>query len=155
MGGCCLSLTLQFGVSLPSGSKFTLGPERVRSVRNEPDRRRPGRICYTFPTTARWSTPPETTRQCKEWASRINDLPHWGSAAGHREKAMEMQRLLFQVGLVCLLATSTPAGFSAHAQDYPAGPVKFITQLAAGGGTDPAMRIVIDHLAGCGVSKPR
>jgi hypothetical protein len=25
---------------------------------------------YTFPTTARWSTPPETTRQCKEWASR-------------------------------------------------------------------------------------
>ena len=76
----------------------------------------------------------------------INDLPHWGSAAGHREKIMEMQRLLFQVGLVCLLATPTPAGFSAHAQDYPAGPVKFITQLAAGGGTDPAMRIVIDHL---------
>jgi tripartite-type tricarboxylate transporter receptor subunit TctC len=76
----------------------------------------------------------------------INDLPHWGSAAGHREKAMEMQRLLFQVGLVCLLATPTPAGFSAHAQDYPAGPMKFITQLAAGGGTDPAMRIVIDHL---------
>ena len=24
--------------------------------------------------------------------------------------------------------------------------MKFITQLAAGGGTDPAMRIVIDHL---------
>ena len=37
-------------------------------------------------------------------------------------------------------------GLSAHAQNYPAGPVKFITQLAAGGGTDPAMRIVIDHL---------
>ena len=76
----------------------------------------------------------------------INDLPHWGSAAGHREKAMEMQRLLFQIGLVCLLITPMPVGFSAHAQDYPAGPVKFITQLAAGGGTDPAMRIVIDHL---------
>jgi hypothetical protein len=28
----------------------------------------------------------------------------------------------------------------------PGGPVKFITQLAAGGGTDPAMRIVVDQL---------
>jgi hypothetical protein len=41
-----------------------------------------------------------------------------------------------------------PAGLSAHAQAYPAGPVKFITQLAAGGGTDPAMRIVVDQRNG-------
>ena len=58
---------------------------------------------------------------------------------------MAAHRILFQVGLVCLLAT-TPAGLSAHAESYPAGPVKFITQLAAGAATDPAMRIVIDHL---------
>jgi tripartite-type tricarboxylate transporter receptor subunit TctC len=47
--------------------------------------------------------------------------------------------------LVCLLAILAPAGLSAHAKAYPAGPVKFTTQLAAGGGTDPAMRIVIDQ----------
>ena len=58
---------------------------------------------------------------------------------------MAAHRILSQVGLVCLLAT-TPAGLSAHAESYPAGPVKFITQLAAGAATDPAMRIVIDHL---------
>ncbi len=59
---------------------------------------------------------------------------------------MAVHRLLFQIGLVWLLATSTPAGFSAQAQGYPERPVKFITQLGAGGGTDPAMRVVIDHL---------
>ena len=58
---------------------------------------------------------------------------------------MVVQRLLSRVGVICLLA-AMPVGLSAHAQNYPAGPVKFITQLAAGGGTDPAMRIVIDHL---------
>jgi tripartite-type tricarboxylate transporter receptor subunit TctC len=47
---------------------------------------------------------------------------------------------------VTSLATSVAAGSSAHAQTYPPGPVKFITQLAAGGGTDPAMRIVTEHL---------
>jgi tripartite-type tricarboxylate transporter receptor subunit TctC len=59
---------------------------------------------------------------------------------------MTVHRFLLQVGLVWLLAISMPVGWSAHAQNYPAGPVKFITQLAAGGGTDPAMRIVIDQL---------
>mgnify|MGYP006262717597 CR=1 FL=1 len=54
---------------------------------------------------------------------------------------MVVQRLLSRVGVICLLA-AMPVGLSAHAQNYPAGPVKFITQLAAGGGTDPAMRIV-------------
>ena len=58
---------------------------------------------------------------------------------------MVVQRLLSRVGVICLLA-AMPVGLSAHAQNYPAGPVKFITQLAAGGGTDPAMHIVIDHL---------
>ena len=58
-----------------------------------------------------------------------------------------MHRLLLQIGLTSLLAVSpVPAGLSAYAQNYPTGPVKFVTQLAAGGGTDPAMRIVIDHL---------
>jgi tripartite-type tricarboxylate transporter receptor subunit TctC len=59
---------------------------------------------------------------------------------------MGAYRLLFRIGLVYLFAAFTPAGLSAHAQSYPAGPVRFITQLAAGGGTDPAMRVVIDHL---------
>jgi len=58
---------------------------------------------------------------------------------------MVVHRPLARVGVICLLA-AMPVGLSAHAQNYPAGPVKFITQLAAGGGTDPAMRIVIDHL---------
>jgi tripartite-type tricarboxylate transporter receptor subunit TctC len=61
------------------------------------------------------------------------------------QRALIVHRLLLQVGLAWLLAISTPVGLSAYAQSYPAGPVKFITQLAAGGGTDPAMRIVIDH----------
>jgi len=34
----------------------------------------------------------------------------------------------------------------ANAQTYPAAPVRFVTQLAAGTGTDPAMRIVVDQL---------
>lgn len=59
---------------------------------------------------------------------------------------MTVHRFLLQVGVVLLFATAMPVGWSAHAQNYPAGPVKFITQLAAGGGTDPAMRIVIDQL---------
>lgn len=33
------------------------------------------------------------------------------------------------------------------ARDYPTGTVRFITQLPAGSGTDPAMRIVIDELS--------
>ena len=51
-----------------------------------------------------------------------------------------------RVGLLCLLATTAYAGSPAQAQTYPAGPVKFITQMGAGSGTDPAMRIVIDQL---------
>src|SRR5260370_4983243 len=49
---------------------------------------------------------------------------------------------------ICLLwlATTACSGSPAQAESYPAGPVRFITQLTAGSGTDPAMRIVIDHL---------
>lgn len=46
-----------------------------------------------------------------------------------------------------LVAALLPAASLAQAQTYPAGPVRFITQLAAGSGTDPAMRIVIDQLS--------
>src|SRR3954447_3092162 len=33
------------------------------------------------------------------------------------------------------------------AREYPTGTVRFITQLPAGSGTDPAMRIVLDELS--------
>ncbi len=59
---------------------------------------------------------------------------------------MTAHRELLRVGLICLLATTAHDGSPAQAQNYPAGPVKFITQLGAGSGTDPAMRIVIDQL---------
>jgi tripartite-type tricarboxylate transporter receptor subunit TctC len=53
---------------------------------------------------------------------------------------MSAYRMLFRAGLFFLFATS------AEAQTYPTGPVKFITPLAAGTATDPAMRVVIDRL---------
>ena len=59
---------------------------------------------------------------------------------------MRAHREWFRLGLICLLATHVSIASSALAQTYPAGPVKFITQLAAGSGTDPAMRIVTDRL---------
>jgi tripartite-type tricarboxylate transporter receptor subunit TctC len=59
---------------------------------------------------------------------------------------MIADREWFWVGLLCLLTITTHAGSPAQAQTYPAGPVKFITPLGAGSGTDPAMRIVIDQL---------
>jgi tripartite-type tricarboxylate transporter receptor subunit TctC len=59
---------------------------------------------------------------------------------------MRAHREWFRLGLICLLATPVSIASSALAQTYPAGPVKFITQLAAGSGTDPAMRIVTDRL---------
>ena len=39
-----------------------------------------------------------------------------------------------------------PVGLSAHAQNYPAGPVKFDHSASGGRRDRPAMRIVIDHL---------
>lgn len=51
-----------------------------------------------------------------------------------------------RTGLLCLVAASMPVGSPAWAQSYPAGPVRFITSIAAGSGTDPAMRIVVEQL---------
>jgi tripartite-type tricarboxylate transporter receptor subunit TctC len=51
-----------------------------------------------------------------------------------------------RVGLLCFVIAVAPAGSAALAETFPTGPVKFITSLSAGSGTDPAMRIVIDQL---------
>jgi len=47
------------------------------------------------------------------------------------------------LSVLCLVSAGT---LPAIAQSYPSAPVKFVTPLPAGGGTDPAMRIVIDQL---------
>jgi tripartite-type tricarboxylate transporter receptor subunit TctC len=58
---------------------------------------------------------------------------------------MRIHARWLHIGLLCSLSLSLgPA--CASAQSYPAGPVRFITQLSAGTGTDPAMRIVVDRL---------
>ena len=59
---------------------------------------------------------------------------------------MRARREWMRLGLLCLLAAITSVETAAQVQNYPTGPVKFITQLAPGGGTDPAMRVVIDGL---------
>jgi tripartite-type tricarboxylate transporter receptor subunit TctC len=59
---------------------------------------------------------------------------------------MTAHRIWSRLGLVCLLASASATGSSAHAQTYPAGPVKFITPIGVGSGTDPAMRVVIEQL---------
>jgi tripartite-type tricarboxylate transporter receptor subunit TctC len=51
-----------------------------------------------------------------------------------------------RIGSFCLVVTSASGTSTALAEPYPTAPVKFITSMAAGGGTDPAMRIVIDQL---------
>jgi len=56
---------------------------------------------------------------------------------------MNLQRNFSRIAIVCLLAAICT---SAQAQSYPAGPVKFITPMTAGGGTDPAMRIIVNEL---------
>jgi tripartite-type tricarboxylate transporter receptor subunit TctC len=56
---------------------------------------------------------------------------------------MNVRRSLLRLGL-CLLAASFST--EAPAQGYPSAPVKFITPMTAGGGTDPAMRIIINEL---------
>lgn len=59
---------------------------------------------------------------------------------------MTAHRSWLQVGVICLLTASVSAPSFAHAQTYPTGPVKFITQFAAGTATDPGMRVVIEQL---------
>ena len=49
-----------------------------------------------------------------------------------------------RIGLLCILPLA-PA--IASAQTYPTGPVRFITQQGAGGGTDAAMRMVTEALS--------
>jgi tripartite-type tricarboxylate transporter receptor subunit TctC len=51
-----------------------------------------------------------------------------------------------RIGLLCLVATSAPAGSIASAQVNPAGPIKIITQIGAGNGPDVALRIVAEQL---------
>jgi tripartite-type tricarboxylate transporter receptor subunit TctC len=48
-----------------------------------------------------------------------------------------------RIGLFCLLS---PVLIPTPAQNYPAGPVRIITQQGAGGGTDVAMRMVTEAL---------
>src|SRR5258705_7477178 len=58
---------------------------------------------------------------------------------------MTVHTYRLRIGLLCLLPLSL-APVPAHAQTYPTGPVRFITQQGAGGGTDVAMRIVTEAL---------
>src|SRR5262245_58187332 len=62
------------------------------------------------------------------------------------EGDMTTRRQWLQTGLLCFAASYLPAGSSALAQAYPAGPVKMVTQVGVGNGPDVALRIVADHL---------
>ena len=59
---------------------------------------------------------------------------------------MNVHRSWFRLGLTCLVIVSSCFETSAQAQTFPGGPVKFITSLSAGIGTEPAMRILADKL---------
>jgi tripartite-type tricarboxylate transporter receptor subunit TctC len=61
-------------------------------------------------------------------------------------KEATIQRKSSRLGLFFLLAIIVSDVSTALSQTYPASPVKFITSLTAGSGTDPAMRIVTDQL---------
>jgi tripartite-type tricarboxylate transporter receptor subunit TctC len=52
----------------------------------------------------------------------------------------------FRLGALGLLTLAAFPGASAQAQDYPAKPVKIVTQGAAGSGPDVIARILADHL---------
>jgi tripartite-type tricarboxylate transporter receptor subunit TctC len=62
------------------------------------------------------------------------------------DNAMRTRGQWLLMGLFCLVTAASPAGSTALAQAYPLGPVKFISALTAGSGTDPAMRIVVEQL---------
>ena len=59
---------------------------------------------------------------------------------------MRRFRPRLQIIWLWLLAIAAVAGLPAHAQDYPANPVKLITQGAPGSGPDVIARILADHL---------
>jgi len=58
---------------------------------------------------------------------------------------MKVQHLCLGLGLLGLIVVSSPIVVPAQTT-FPTGAVKFITPLAAGVGTDPAMRIVAEKL---------
>ena len=58
---------------------------------------------------------------------------------------MKTLRCLLQLALLPIVSGLLDASH-AKAGTYPPGPVKFITPIAAGSGTDPAMRIVVEQL---------
>jgi tripartite-type tricarboxylate transporter receptor subunit TctC len=51
------------------------------------------------------------------------------------------------VGVACFLAVAAASPGAAHAQDYPASPVRFIVPFSAGGGTDLVARVTGRKLA--------
>jgi tripartite-type tricarboxylate transporter receptor subunit TctC len=59
---------------------------------------------------------------------------------------MRRFRPRLQIIWLWLLAIAAVAGLPAHAQDYPANPVKLVTQGAPGSGPDVIARILADHL---------
>src|SRR5262249_50438330 len=77
------------------------------------------------------------------WVAFSDRLMHWLCSW---ESAMTAHGQWLRTGLLCLVAASMPVGSPAWAQSYPAGPVRFITSIAAGSGTDSAMRIVVEQL---------
>src|SRR5262249_59136451 len=63
------------------------------------------------------------------WVAFSDRLMHWLCSW---ESAMTAHGQWLRTGLLCLLAASMPVGSPAWAQSYPAGPVRFITSIAAG-----------------------
>ena len=59
---------------------------------------------------------------------------------------MKQPPLLSALALVCAFATSVAAA-SAHAQSYPAGPVKIVVGTGPGASPDVICRVVADQLA--------
>ncbi len=60
---------------------------------------------------------------------------------------MRMQTKWLTIGTLRLLALTAIAGPFAHAESYPARPVKIITQAPAGAGPDVILRIVADRFS--------
>jgi tripartite-type tricarboxylate transporter receptor subunit TctC len=63
----------------------------------------------------------------------------------HQRKQLEMPQ--HPRRLFCLLLASTLLAGSAHAQSYPAHPVRVVVPFAAGGSVDVLTRLLADHLS--------
>ena len=68
-----------------------------------------------------------------------------GMARQQRVPVMKPLGRLLQLASIAL-SVGFFSNSEIHAETYPAGPVKFITPIAAGSGTDSAMRIVVEQL---------